>query len=51
MRILAKDGHKRLTLDVNSGICNDEGKPLGIHSIARDMLSGRGGSQANAARS
>jgi PAS domain S-box-containing protein len=38
MGILAKDGHKRLTLDVNSRlICNDEGRPLGIHSIARDI--------------
>ena len=37
MTVLAKDGRK-LTLDVNSRLIrDDEGNPLAIHSIARDI--------------
>jgi two-component sensor histidine kinase len=38
MQLLAKDRHRRFTLEVNSKLIFDaEGKPIGIHSISRDI--------------
>jgi PAS domain S-box-containing protein len=37
-QVLAKDGQRRVTLEVNSKLILDGGgKPIGIHSIARDV--------------
>jgi PAS domain S-box-containing protein len=38
IQLLAKDGKKRFTLEVNSKLMFDgEGRPVGIHSISRDI--------------
>jgi PAS domain S-box-containing protein len=38
MRLLAKDGNTRVTLEVSSKLMFDgEGRPVGIHSISRDI--------------
>jgi len=38
MHLFGKDHNQRFTLEVNSKLLSDlEGKPVGIHSISRDI--------------